>query len=139
MLARQLSVFLFIGSCLAHILLGYLLLGLISSLVFRALRDNLRHDPRTQEKILFASFTALALADVCFQCHLSLSVLTDIRSASMSGHALYLVRNSDYDFSIAVTILALPGDLQSDFFTWNSMTHGNITFVIFLLSARCIF
>jgi hypothetical protein len=43
---------------------GYLLLGLISSLVFRSLRDSLRHDPFTQERILSAIFTALALADV---------------------------------------------------------------------------
>lgn len=44
--------------------LGYLLLGLISSLVFRAVRDALPHDLASQERILGASFTALALADV---------------------------------------------------------------------------
>lgn len=44
--------------------LGYLLLGLISSLVFRAIRDALPNNPEAQERILGASFTALALADV---------------------------------------------------------------------------
>ncbi len=44
--------------------LGYLLLGLISSLVFRAIRDALPHDRVAQERIVGASLTALALADV---------------------------------------------------------------------------
>ena len=43
---------------------GYFLLGLISSLVFRAVRDALPHDPVAQERIVGASLTALALADV---------------------------------------------------------------------------
>lgn len=43
---------------------GYLLLGLISSLVFRAVRDALPNDPIAQEKIVGASLLALALADV---------------------------------------------------------------------------
>ncbi|KAH7884007.1 hypothetical protein F5I97DRAFT_1633805 [Phlebopus sp. FC_14] len=42
----------------------YMLLGLISSLVFRAIRDTLPNDPAAQERILGAGFTALALADV---------------------------------------------------------------------------
>ncbi|KZP30426.1 hypothetical protein FIBSPDRAFT_946141 [Athelia psychrophila] len=42
----------------------YFLLGLISSLVFRAIRDALPHDPASQERILGAAFTALAVADV---------------------------------------------------------------------------
>lgn len=46
--------------------LGYLLLGLISSLVFRAIRDALPNNPEAQERILGAGFTALALADVGF-------------------------------------------------------------------------
>lgn len=44
--------------------IGYLLLGLISSLVFRAIRDTLPNNPEAQERILGASMTALALADV---------------------------------------------------------------------------
>ena len=47
-----------------HIPQGYMLLGLISSLVFRAVRDALPHDPVAQEKIVGASLTALAIADV---------------------------------------------------------------------------
>jgi hypothetical protein len=54
--------------------LGYFLLGLISSLVFRAIRDALPHDPASQERILGAAFVALALADV------SLCISTSFRS-----------------------------------------------------------
>jgi len=81
----------------------YLLLGLISSFVFRAVRDNLRHDPFTQERILAASFTALALADATH---------------------------------VIATVVALPLEFRSDFVSWNSMTHGNITFTLFLLASR---
>ncbi|KAJ6626963.1 hypothetical protein B0H10DRAFT_2210834 [Mycena sp. CBHHK59/15] len=42
----------------------YLLLGLISSLVFRAARDALPHDPRAQERIVGALLAALAIADI---------------------------------------------------------------------------
>jgi hypothetical protein len=44
--------------------LGYLLLGLISSLVLRAVRDALPTDPVAQERILGATLAALAIADV---------------------------------------------------------------------------
>ncbi|KZT42848.1 hypothetical protein SISSUDRAFT_851039 [Sistotremastrum suecicum HHB10207 ss-3] len=81
----------------------YLLLGLISSLVFRAVRDALPHDPVAQEKIVGASLTALALADV--------------------SH-------------IVVTLIALPHEIRTDPLNWNSMTHGNISFVILLLGVR---
>ncbi|KAG1809935.1 uncharacterized protein HD556DRAFT_1316715 [Suillus plorans] len=81
----------------------YLLLGLISSLVFRAIRDALPNNPEAQERILGASFTALALADVTH---------------------------------IAASFIGLPDELKYSYGKWNPMTHGNITFVIFLLSAR---
>ncbi|KIK54603.1 hypothetical protein GYMLUDRAFT_48512 [Collybiopsis luxurians FD-317 M1] len=42
----------------------YMLLGLISSLVFRAVRDALRNDVVAQERILGSALTALAIADV---------------------------------------------------------------------------
>ncbi|KAF9471302.1 hypothetical protein BDN70DRAFT_888280 [Pholiota conissans] len=42
----------------------YLLLGLISSLVFRAVRDALPNNPAAQERILGASFLALGIADL---------------------------------------------------------------------------
>ncbi|GJJ13873.1 hypothetical protein Clacol_008130 [Clathrus columnatus] len=42
----------------------YFLLGLISSLVFRAVRDALPNNPVAQEKIVQATLTALAIADV---------------------------------------------------------------------------
>ncbi|KLO11304.1 hypothetical protein SCHPADRAFT_877189 [Schizopora paradoxa] len=84
----------------------YLLLGLISSLVFRAIRDALPNDLVAQERIVGASLTALALADV-----------SRIQS-------------------IVASYIGLPAELRSDFASWNPMTHGNITFVIFLLSVR---
>jgi hypothetical protein len=43
---------------------GYLLLGLLSSLVFRAIRNALPGNPAAQERILGASLLALAIADV---------------------------------------------------------------------------
>lgn len=42
-----------------------MLLGLLSSLVFRAIRDALPGNPVAQERILGASLAALAFADVC--------------------------------------------------------------------------
>lgn len=41
-----------------------MLLSLISSLVFRAVRDALPHDPVSQERVIGACFAALAFADV---------------------------------------------------------------------------
>ncbi|KAK7064754.1 hypothetical protein R3P38DRAFT_2826239 [Favolaschia claudopus] len=42
----------------------YLLLGLVSSLVFRAARDSLRKDPVAQERVVGSLLAALAIADV---------------------------------------------------------------------------
>ncbi|KAI0320211.1 hypothetical protein OF83DRAFT_1105992 [Amylostereum chailletii] len=42
----------------------YMLLGLLSSFVFRAVRDALPNNPTAQERILGASFLAMAIADV---------------------------------------------------------------------------
>ncbi|KAF8139792.1 hypothetical protein EV363DRAFT_1444287 [Boletus edulis] len=81
----------------------YMLLGLISSFVFRAIRDALPNNPEVQERILGASFIALALADATH---------------------------------IALSWVGLPEDLRYSFGSWNSMTHGNITFTVFLLSMR---
>lgn len=39
-------------------------------------------------------------------------------------------------FSIAASFIGLPDELKYSFDKWNPMTHGNITFVIFLLSVR---
>ena len=43
---------------------GYLLLGMISSFVFRAVRDALPDNPAAQERIIGASLFAMAVADV---------------------------------------------------------------------------
>lgn len=43
---------------------GYLLLGMLSSLVFRAVRDALPDNPAAQERIIGASLLAMGIADV---------------------------------------------------------------------------
>jgi hypothetical protein len=63
------------------------LLGLISSLVFRAARDTLPHDPVAQERIIGASLTALAIADVS-----SLFFLLHPRNEALSPSLGYPVR-----------------------------------------------
>ena len=67
---------------------GYLLLGMLSSLVFRAIRDALPGNPAAQERILAASLLALAIADVS-HLHDHLALHDDLRrftgnSVSMS-------------------------------------------------------
>ncbi len=47
-----------------YLSVGYLLLGMLSSLVFRAVRDALPDNPVAQERILGASLFAMAVADV---------------------------------------------------------------------------
>ncbi|KIY45713.1 hypothetical protein FISHEDRAFT_48774 [Fistulina hepatica ATCC 64428] len=84
----------------------YVLLCCISSIVFRAVRDSLSHDPVAQEQIVGASLLALAIGDVGIR------------------------------MLIIVTMAALPEPLRYSPLTWNSMTHGNISSVVFLLSAR---
>jgi len=46
---------------------GFFLLGLLSSLVFRAVRDTLPNNPAGQERLIGASLLALAIADVSFE------------------------------------------------------------------------
>jgi hypothetical protein len=41
-------------------------------------------------------------------------------------------------FSILVTFLGLPQELQLNPFAWNPMTHGNISIVIVLLAGRYV-
>lgn len=50
--------------CTVDDLSGYLLLGLLSSFVFRAVRDALPNNPAAQERIIGAAFLALGIADV---------------------------------------------------------------------------
>ncbi|KAJ7630397.1 hypothetical protein FB45DRAFT_915388 [Roridomyces roridus] len=57
----------------------YLLLGLVSSLVFRAARDSLRQDLVAQERVVGALLTALALADVTHIAATFIGLPADIR------------------------------------------------------------
>ena len=50
--------------CTVDDLSGYFLLGLLSSFVFRAVRDALPNNPVAQERIIGAAFLALGIADV---------------------------------------------------------------------------
>jgi hypothetical protein len=81
----------------------YLLLSLLSSLVFRAVRDAVPNNPVAQDKIIGAALIALAIADATH---------------------------------IAITFIGLPSEIQFAPAAWNSMTHGNITFVVLLLISR---
>lgn len=45
-------------------LAGYMLLGLLESLGFRAVKDALPDNPKAQERIIGASLFAMAVADV---------------------------------------------------------------------------
>ncbi|KIP04445.1 hypothetical protein PHLGIDRAFT_109567 [Phlebiopsis gigantea 11061_1 CR5-6] len=81
----------------------YLLLGMLSSLVFRAVRDSLPGNPAAQERIIGASLFAMAVADATH---------------------------------IVATWVGLPSDFRYAFRSWNGTTHGNITFVVFLLFSR---
>ncbi|EIM88363.1 uncharacterized protein STEHIDRAFT_167669 [Stereum hirsutum FP-91666 SS1] len=81
----------------------YMLLGLLESLGFRAVKDALPDNPKAQERIIGASLFAMAVADVTH---------------------------------IMASFIGLPDDLKYDFASWNPMTHGNISFVVFLLGMR---
>lgn len=83
----------------------YFLLALLSSLVFRAVRDTLPNNPMAQERILGASFLALGIADLTH---------------------------------IIATLVALPPDVRFGFVNWNSVTHGNVTVVVFLFTFRML-
>ncbi|KAF8270974.1 hypothetical protein EI94DRAFT_1569512 [Lactarius quietus] len=86
----------------------YLLLGMLSSFVFRAIRDALPGNPIGQERILGASLLAMAIADT-------------LTSAC---------------FSIIASFIGLPDSLKYRPDLWNPTTHGNISFVIILLLFR---
>ncbi|KAJ3751116.1 hypothetical protein DFH05DRAFT_1532366 [Lentinula detonsa] len=91
----------------------YMLLGLISSLVFRSVRDALREHPAAQERIIGATLTALAIADVSSSCVLPILV--------------------SY---VLATFAGLPSELRIAIASWNGTTHGNITFTLFLFFTR---
>ncbi|KZT61810.1 hypothetical protein CALCODRAFT_427137 [Calocera cornea HHB12733] len=57
----------------------YGLLGLISSFVFRAVRDTLKDNPWAQERIVAASLSALAVADITHILITLLALPPDIR------------------------------------------------------------
>jgi len=66
----------------------YLLLGLISSFVFRAVRDALPTDLVAQERIVGASFTALALADVSHIVATLIGLPSEIRNNPLTWNPM---------------------------------------------------
>ncbi|KAF8640494.1 hypothetical protein AX17_000156 [Amanita inopinata Kibby_2008] len=66
----------------------YLLLGLISSLVFRAVRDALPRNPQAQERIIGASLAALAIADVTHIAATFIGLPSDLRLAFSSWNGM---------------------------------------------------
>jgi hypothetical protein len=77
-----------------------MLLSLISSLVFRAIRDALPHDPVSQEKIVKASLIALAIADVSgvIRSRNSSDPVLDCRS-----HSKQIGRHSSVTYRLSAT------------------------------------
>jgi hypothetical protein len=124
-------------------LVGYLLLGMISSLVFRAVRDALPNDPVAQERIVGATLAALAIADVRFSVQilicsiLTLDTFIDHPVGSLCVPSFQA--NQHIIFSIVATVAGLPPHLRYYPTAWNGMTHGNITIVIFLFAVRYSF
>ncbi|KAI0268530.1 hypothetical protein BGY98DRAFT_924847 [Russula aff. rugulosa BPL654] len=84
---------------------------LMSSLVFRAVREALPGNPAAQERILGACLLAMAIADII-------------------PHVLNSV------VSIGASFIGLPDSLRYHPELWNSATHGSISFVIVLLLFR---
>ena len=119
---------------------GYLLLGMLSSLVFRAVRDALPDNPAAQERILGASLFAMGVADVRDQIYFILKCLMTYLNRLPSKCC---VMPSTHSFthcfamrSIIATWIGLPVELRYAIADWNPTTHGNITFVVFLMVSR---
>ncbi|KAF9242349.1 hypothetical protein BU15DRAFT_72877 [Melanogaster broomeanus] len=66
----------------------YMLLGLIPSLVYRAIRDTLPNNPEAQERILGASLTAFALADVIHMMVSWIGLPEDLRYSPASWNPM---------------------------------------------------
>lgn len=64
--------------------------------MFRAIRDALPNDPAAQERILGASLTALAIADVCFFSH----GLFDL-----AGKLMFIIPHTGYPVCTALFVL----------------------------------
>ncbi|KAF7367413.1 hypothetical protein MSAN_00803900 [Mycena sanguinolenta] len=82
--------------------LRYLLLGLVSSLVFRAARDSLQKDPVAQERIVGSLLTALAIADVTHIAATFAGLPADIRYAPLAWNPM-----THGNISIVVVLLSV--------------------------------
>lgn len=120
-----------------------MLLGLISSLVFRAARDVLKDDAKKQEKLVGSLLTALAIADVSVLLpHLGVNsscqtLRSDIPVSSHCEQRLWCSTHSRYllQISIGASYYGLPQQLKNPAL-WNPTTHGNISFTTFLFLTR---
>ena len=115
---------------------------MLSSLVFRAIRNALRSNPTAQERILGASLLAMAIADVS-HLHNRLASSDDLprftgNPVSMS-FAYHPARSEQCCIiSVAASFICLPDSLRYHPELWNPTTHGNISFVIVLLLFRFV-
>ena len=118
--------------------LGYFLLSLISSFVFRAIRDALPDNPAAQERILGASFLALGIADVSHLLTSNYRIILQFPFQQLTQYVFYCPYGSVLisPLSIIATVLGLPQDLTYTPSNWNGTTHGNITVVIVLFLFR---
>jgi len=67
---------------------SYMLLGLLQSFGFRAIRDTLANNPAAQERILGASMTALAFADITHVVITLMAAPKDVRFAFTKWNAM---------------------------------------------------
>jgi hypothetical protein len=118
-----------------------MLLSMLSSFVFRAVRDAIPENPAAQERILGASLFAMAVADVrhlqLISLILGLVLTSESRSHSKFWCTIDYFLLSDAH-SIIATFVGLPNELRYSPHLWNSMTHGNITTVVVLLAGRFV-
>jgi len=70
-------------------MLGFLLIFVITSLVFRAIRDNLSHDLAAQERLTGTLLFSLGVADVSNAFAYTQSMLT---KGKLSGNSVFIYR-----------------------------------------------
>lgn len=124
-----------------------MLVGLIVSLVFRVAEDAFRDNPVAQERIIGATLTAMAITDVGFliyvfakvECYEPNCLICRLHSEDFIQWALSeseLVLHKIY--SVLSSLIGLPTDIRYDIFSWNGITHGNITFTTFVFCVRYV-
>ena len=120
----------------------YILIGLMSTFVFRAARDALGNNPVAQERVVGGLLAALAIADVSVVFAVEIRDCNNERNVSRSTSKL--VRSPVPLFStklfssLIATSIAMPKEFLFDVSSWNSINHANLTFVALLFVIRYV-